>query len=79
MFLLLGLLVFPDQLGPHLPVALLLTAGLIFVARPVSVALTLVSLGLLSDRFRFNVREQGLLSWAGLKGLFPSSWPSSPS
>lgn len=71
MFLLLGLLVFPDQLVPHLPVALLLTAGLIFVARPASVLFTLGPMELLSDRFRFSVREQVLLSWGGLKGAVP--------
>jgi len=71
MFLLLGLLVFPDQLVPHLPAALLLTAGLIFIARPLSVVLTLVPLGFLNDRFWFSVREQSLLSWAGLKGAVP--------
>ncbi len=71
MFLLLGLLVFPDQLVPHLPTALLLTAGLILLARPLSVALTLAPLGLFGTRYRFNVREQALLSWAGLKGAVP--------
>jgi cell volume regulation protein A len=71
MFLLLGLLVFPDQLVPHLPVALLLTAGLIFVARPASVLFTLAPMRVLNDRFRFSVREQVLLSWAGLKGAVP--------
>lgn len=71
MFLLLGLLVFPDQLVPHLPTALLLTAGLILVARPLSVALTLGPLGLLRKRYRFDAREQVLLSWAGLKGAVP--------
>ncbi len=71
MFLLLGLLVFPDQLLPHLPTALLLTLGLILVARPLSVLLTLGPLGLANRRFRFRGAELSLLSWAGLKGAVP--------
>ncbi|MES3628937.1 MAG: potassium/proton antiporter [Longimonas sp.] len=71
MFLLLGLLVVPADLIPHIPAALLLTVGLVLVARPVSVVLTLAPLRLVGERFRFSLREQALLSWAGLKGAVP--------
>ncbi|MEF8940757.1 MAG: TrkA C-terminal domain-containing protein, partial [Salinivenus sp.] len=40
-------------------------------ARPLSVLLTLVPLGLVHRRFRFSGAEQTLLSWAGLKGAVP--------
>lgn len=71
MFVLLGLLVVPAELGPHIPIALALTVGLILVARPLSVVLTLAPLRLMHERFQFSWREQVLLSWAGLKGAVP--------
>lgn len=71
MFLLLGLLVFPDQLLPAIPVALLITLFLMVVARPLSVALSLVPLRLLTGRYRFGWRDQLMISWAGLKGAVP--------
>lgn len=71
MFLLLGLLVFPDQLLGVLDVALLITAVLVFVARPVAVWLTLWPLYRLTHHYRFSGAEQLLLTWAGLKGAVP--------
>ena len=71
MFVLLGLLVVPAELVPHIPTALLLTVGLILVARPLSVMLTLTPLRWVRTQFRFSWREQALLSWAGLKGAVP--------
>lgn len=71
MFLLLGLLVFPDRLISHLPEGLLITAVLLLLARPLSVVISVCPLGLVSRRYRFSWREQVLLSWAGLKGAVP--------
>ncbi|MCB9529074.1 MAG: potassium/proton antiporter [bacterium] len=70
MFLLLGLLSFPDQLAQHLPSGIAITAALIVVARPVSVFLVLGPLARFT-RHRFSFAEQLLVSWAGLKGAVP--------
>ncbi|OAL10838.1 K+/H+ antiporter [Streptomyces noursei] len=64
MFVLLGLLVTPheliDDFWPAVMVGLVLTA----VARPLSVALSLLP-------FRVPWQEQTLMSWAGLRGAVP--------
>jgi cell volume regulation protein A len=64
MFLAMGLLVLPDELNKVAFSGLLLSAFLLFVARPVSVALCLLPFG-------FGAREIGLVSWAGLRGAVP--------
>jgi potassium/hydrogen antiporter len=64
LFFLLGLLVFPSELGDVALEGLLLSAVLIFVARPV--AAMLASLG-----SPFDVRERVMLGWAGLRGAIP--------
>src|SRR5262249_42222094 len=61
MFVLLGLLVWPDRLHEHALPALIVALGLMFVARPVSVFLCLVP-------FRFSAREKLFMSWVGLRG-----------
>ncbi len=71
MFLLLGLLVFPDQLPGILPVALLITLVMIVVARPLAVYLCLEPLQRLTRHHDFSWREYALLSAAGLKGAVP--------
>jgi cell volume regulation protein A len=64
MFVLLGLLVTPHELGddflPAVIVGLILTA----VARPLSVFISLFP-------FRIPWQEQALMSWAGLRGAVP--------
>lgn len=70
MFVLLGLLASPARLGTHLPMALCVTLALVLLARPASVVLVLGPLGRWS-RHHFDVREQALIAWAGLKGAVP--------
>ena len=72
MFLVLGLLVDPSELLVTVPVALLITAVVIFLARPIAVVGTLGLLRVVSlERYTFTPAEQALLSWAGLKGAVP--------
>jgi cell volume regulation protein A len=64
MFVLLGLLSFPTRIITSAGPALLVTAVLIFVARPIAVFISLLP-------FRFRPQELVLISWSGLKGAVP--------
>ena len=64
LFFLLGLLVFPSQLGDVAAEALLLSAALMFVARPLAAVIA-------SALSPFNLRERVMLGWAGLRGAIP--------
>jgi len=64
MFVLLGLLVFPERLLNIAWQAMIICLILMFVARPVAVFLTTIFM-------KFTVQEKLLMSWAGLKGAVP--------
>ena len=64
MFLTLGLLVFPSHLAEVTHIGLLVSAVLIFVARPVAVYACLL-------RSEFSWRERTLVGWTGLRGAVP--------
>ncbi len=64
LFVLLGLLVTPHELGDDILPAVVIGLFLTLVARPASVMASLVP-------FRVPWREQALMSWAGLRGAVP--------
>uniref|UniRef100_UPI0031DC304B potassium/proton antiporter n=1 Tax=Streptomyces hawaiiensis TaxID=67305 RepID=UPI0031DC304B len=64
MFVLLGLLVTPHELGDDIVPALVIGLVLTMVARPLSVVVCL-------SPFRVPWQEQTLMSWAGLRGAVP--------
>jgi potassium/hydrogen antiporter len=64
MFLTLGLLVFPSQLSPVAVKGTVLAVVLVFVARPVAVAIATLP-------FAYSWRERSILGWAGLRGAVP--------
>ncbi|OMI39642.1 potassium/proton antiporter [Streptomyces sparsogenes] len=64
MFVLLGLLVTPHELGDDIWPAIGVGMALTMVARPVSVLISTVP-------FPVSWREKALLSWAGLRGAVP--------
>ncbi|PIB08161.1 K+/H+ antiporter [Streptomyces sp. HG99] len=64
MFVLLGLLVTPHEMGDDIWPALVIGLALTMVARPLSVFVSLLP-------FRIPWPEQALMSWAGLRGAVP--------
>ena len=64
MFLALGLLVFPSELGDVWVEGTLLALLLVFVARPLSAAVA-------TALDRFSAGERVVLGWAGLRGAVP--------
>lgn len=71
MFVLLGLLAWPDRLPERIVPALAIALALMLVARPVAVFVSLAP-------FRFSFREKLFISWVGLRGavgIFLASIP----
>ena len=64
LFVVLGLLVFPSELGPVALPGIALTLVLLLVARPLAVWLSTLGQG-------FTRPELALLGWAGLRGAVP--------
>jgi cell volume regulation protein A len=64
LFVLLGLLVTPHELGDDVVPALMIGLFLTLLARPAEVVVSLLP-------FRIPWREQALMSWAGLRGAVP--------
>lgn len=64
LFVMLGLLVTPSELGQDIWQALILVAVLIFIARPLAVVSSLIFT-------KFSIGEKLFLSWVGLRGAVP--------
>jgi cell volume regulation protein A len=71
LFLTLGLLVFPSQIIPVLGIGLLVSAFLMFVARPFSVFVSLLP-------FRLKPKTMTFISWVGLRGAVPIVFATYP-
>lgn len=64
MFLTLGLLIFPSHLLPVIGIGLILSAALMFIARPIAVFLSLIFT-------KVKLKEKLFTSWVGLRGAVP--------
>jgi len=71
LFIMLGLLSFPSRLVAVAGEGLLIALVLIFVARPLAVAISALP-------FRFRPKEMVFLSWVGLKGAVPITLATFP-
>lgn len=71
LFLTLGLLVFPHEIVPFIGTGLIISLFLIFIARPVSVMLSLAF-------FKMKMRRRIYISWVGLRGAVPIVFATYP-
>jgi cell volume regulation protein A len=65
------LLVFPSQIIPVVGIGLLISAFLIFIARPLSVMISLIP-------FHLQNRHRWFISWVGLRGAVPIVFATYP-
>ncbi len=71
MFLTMGLLVFPSRIWPVIGIGLLISAVLIFLARPIAVFISL-------SFFKMRIRDKLFISWVGLRGAVPIVFATYP-
>ncbi|WP_339607144.1 potassium/proton antiporter [uncultured Roseivirga sp.] len=71
LFLTLGLLVYPTEILPILGIGLLISLFQIFIARPISVFLSLTP-------FKMKMRRRFYISWVGLRGAVPIVFATYP-
>jgi len=71
MFITLGLLVFPSKMLPIAGLGLLISAFMIFFARPIAVILCLLP-------FKVYYKDITFISWVGLKGAVPIIFATYP-
>lgn len=71
LFVTLGLLVFPSHIVPVIGIGILIAAFLMFVARPISVFISLLP-------FRMKLRRRFYISWVGLRGAVPIVFATYP-
>ncbi len=71
MFVALGILLVPSQIGPIVWLGVLVAAILIFIARPAGVFLSLIP-------FRMTFKDRLFISWVGLRGAVPIVFASYP-
>jgi cell volume regulation protein A len=77
LFVLLGLLLSPNQLGPAIVPAIVVGVVLLVLARPASVGASVFSVWW-HEPGRFGWRDQTFLSWAGLRGAVPIVFATIP-
>ncbi|MGL4520215.1 MAG: potassium/proton antiporter [Phocaeicola sp.] len=71
LFLTLGLLVFPSYIVPIMGIGLLISLFQIFVARPLSVFISLAP-------FKMSIHRRLYISWVGLRGAVPIVFATYP-
>lgn len=71
LFLTLGLLVFPSEIVPVMGIGMMIAAFLIFIARPLSVFISLLP-------FKMKLRRRFYISWVGLRGAVPIVFATYP-
>lgn len=71
LFLTLGLLVFPSHILPVIGFGIVISLFLIFIARPVSILLSLIP-------FKMKFRRRLYISWVGLRGAVPIVFATYP-